>query len=797
LSLEPPSAEGTAGSLDSVALAPATAPAYALVGADGGVVAADAVFRRQVGVAVIATPELASAVGAVTVANQPLVALALDTPSGRALPTRVEAVMSAQDQRLALIEVQITAPPPGADALARWFPAFADDSAAIVWLKDLEGRYRWVNRQYTEELGVDADWVIGRLDSELGQLEAIDGPRLRAGARSALAPETPRAEPLSLEYTIPGFDRRPAYAALRFPLTDPAGSPSAVCGVASPAEHPEIAQAECAQLLEVAAWFRGDAAALRQATIERWAIRAVRLQGSAAVTAPAPATVSVAAPVAPAVTTVTASPPGEDVRAGLEERIHKLQAQVDHERARVADLETALAEARGHADALAGSLEVANRRAAYIDTLIERTRELEAMVASASAAGVAASRSAERVIELQGEVQALNGALEEARERARAAAAADAGSAALDAERARHAAEVATLREESQALKDDLESLRGQLEHAEARHREELSAHQRHEGELSDIQDRVQTELNAANQRHRMEISQLRDRYDALAAEHGQLIESEHQARADAEALRDQLSAALAQLRELQSARAASRDQIARLERAVAAAAATATPPPGPAAIASRPATPDPQLGWDAAAQQALVRALSGCLNFRSILSEAVRLIGLGGGWDAVVAWLPDTRAATLSCAATWVRSPVEMARLETSMWQVRQSPSASAVGAAAASGEIVWLAPPAAGGDPHLAPPAAGGAPHLAPPAAGGDRHLTALEAEGIHTVVLVPVRQQGQTSAVLELCSAATVAASPEADAALRSIEVEVAAANQRLVDAANAGQWGRRRR
>ncbi len=108
-------------------------------------------------------------------------------------------------------------------------------------------------------------------------------------------------------------------------------------------------------------------------------------------------------------------------------------------------------------------------------------------------------------------------------------------------------------------------------------------------------------------------------------------------------------------------------------------------------------------------------------------------------------------------------------------MWQVRQSPTASAVGAAASSSEVVWITP--SGDD--------------------ADRHLASLQAEGIATVVLVPVRQQGQTSAVLELCTQRSVRESAEADAALRSIEVEVATANQRLVDAASAGQWGRRRR
>jgi PAS domain-containing protein/predicted nucleic acid-binding Zn-ribbon protein len=785
LSPEPSSAEPSGSSRRDVATS-VTSPAFALVAADGSLVAADEVFDRLVGADVLSTPEVASAVGAITVGNQEVVGFMIDSPNGAGLVTRAEAVLSAQDRRLALLEVRLPRPVARVEALPAWFASFAAGSSAIVWLKDLEGHYLWVNREYSRALEVEADRVVGHLDSELDQLEAVDGPRIRGRARSPLAADTPRDEPLSLEYTIPAFDRRPALAALRFPVIDPSGTPLAVCGVASPADHGEVAQEECADLLGVVAWFRDDPQTLRAAVLDRWRIRAVRPQGSLGLEAPAaaaPAPVSSAAAAAP---------------AGLEP-------------APVA-VDGPLAQAHG-------------RDAEPIRAGLERIRELEAMVASASAAGVAASRSAERVVELQREVQALNAALTEQRDRMRELATDDGeGGAALRGERARHAAEMAAVCEESQALREKLTALRGQLEAAEARHSAELSAHARHEDELSGVGDRVRTELNAANQRHRLELSQLRDRYEALLAEHSQLTESEHQARVDAEALRDQLSAALAQLRELQTARAASRDQIARLERAVVAATAAAAAPaepmaaePGPAPAEPGPApaepvlapaermtppaepapppsatpdvtasrrvpagsaqtpAPEPQLGWDQAAQHALANALSGCLNFRSILSESVRLIGTAGGWDAVVAWEPDQRDAKLSCAATWVRSPVQMAALETSMWQVRQSPTASAVGAAAASSEVVWISPSDA----------------------DGDRHLATLQADGISTVVLVPVRQQGQTSAVLELCTRSAVRQSAEADAALRSIEVEVAGANQRLVDAASAGQWGRRRR
>jgi hypothetical protein len=108
-------------------------------------------------------------------------------------------------------------------------------------------------------------------------------------------------------------------------------------------------------------------------------------------------------------------------------------------------------------------------------------------------------------------------------------------------------------------------------------------------------------------------------------------------------------------------------------------------------------------------------------------------------------------------------------------MWQVRQSATDSDIGRAATSTEIIWINDP--GSD--------------------GDRHMANVRAEGMNTVVLMPVSQQGQPFAVLELCSESLAAESPQAEAALRSIEVEIGTANQRLVDSATASQWGRRRR
>jgi hypothetical protein len=182
------------------------------------------------------------------------------------------------------------------------------------------------------------------------------------------------------------------------------------------------------------------------------------------------------------------------------------------------------------------------------------------------------------------------------------------------------------------------------------------------------------------------------------------------------------------------------------------------------------------RLGWDASAQAALAEGLRGCLNVRSILSEAVRLIGGAGGWDAAFAWLPDDADDDAwGPAATWVRSPSAMATLEASLWPVRQRPGASALAAAADAAKPTWVDGLGASGDPHL----------------------VQLGEAGMSTVVLLPVRRDGRVIAMLELVSHARATASPAAEAALGSMETEVAAAHQRVTDTASASQWGRRSR
>ena len=140
-----------------------------------------------------------------------------------------------------------------------------DESPAIVWLKDLDGRYLHVNSRYIEQLGTDAELVCGHTDAELTAAASIEGLRLEEK-------DTAGQEPLELEYMIGAFEERPAFAALRFALRDGDGQPTAICGVAAPLAEASLARSECERLMRIDRWRRLDALAIRQELLDEWGL---------------------------------------------------------------------------------------------------------------------------------------------------------------------------------------------------------------------------------------------------------------------------------------------------------------------------------------------------------------------------------------------------------------------------------------------------------------------------------------------------------------------------------------------
>lgn len=156
----------------------------------------------------------------------------------------------------------------GGERAERPLGEWIDDSPAIVWLKDLDGRYLRVNRTYVERLQTEGEEVRGRTDSELAPRGSIEAARLRGDGP---APD----EPLELEYTVPAFDDRPAFAVLRFALRDADGRPTAVCGVAAALHEAHLARAECQRLMQIERWSRRDDDAIRVELLEEWGVELV------------------------------------------------------------------------------------------------------------------------------------------------------------------------------------------------------------------------------------------------------------------------------------------------------------------------------------------------------------------------------------------------------------------------------------------------------------------------------------------------------------------------------------------
>ena len=139
-----------------------------------------------------------------------------------------------------------------------------DESPALVWLKDLDGRYVRANARFTSLLGTDEDRLLGRTDAELPPAETVDGPRLQDRGEDAVE------EPLHLEYVVPSYQGREALVVLRFPVGDRHGVPTLVCGVAAPSSESQVARSEAARLLRVERWSRLDAESVLAELLAEW-----------------------------------------------------------------------------------------------------------------------------------------------------------------------------------------------------------------------------------------------------------------------------------------------------------------------------------------------------------------------------------------------------------------------------------------------------------------------------------------------------------------------------------------------
>ncbi len=105
--------------------------------------------------------------------------------------------------------------------------AILQNATAVIFIKDLEGRYTHVNPRFGELFGVSERAILGKTDYDIFPREVAD--RLRQNDREVIR----RNQPLEFEEMAPAETGDSVYLSAKFPLHDEQGHPYAVCGIAT------------------------------------------------------------------------------------------------------------------------------------------------------------------------------------------------------------------------------------------------------------------------------------------------------------------------------------------------------------------------------------------------------------------------------------------------------------------------------------------------------------------------------------------------------------------------------------
>lgn len=132
--------------------------------------------------------------------------------------------------------------------------AIIDNSTAVIFVKDVDGRYLLVNQRYPELFHISAEAMRGLRDEDLFPPEVV------ASLRSADLEVLSSGQAREYEETVPQDDGPHTYLVYKFPLRDAKGRAYAVCGIASDISARKRAEAEQRQREE---WLREMSAIAR------------------------------------------------------------------------------------------------------------------------------------------------------------------------------------------------------------------------------------------------------------------------------------------------------------------------------------------------------------------------------------------------------------------------------------------------------------------------------------------------------------------------------------------------------
>jgi PAS domain S-box-containing protein len=122
--------------------------------------------------------------------------------------------------------------------------ALLDHTSAVIYMRDVDGRYLLVNREYERLFRLRREDIVGLTDHDLFPAAVADD--FRANDLQAFA----RGVPVQMEERAPGDDGLRTYITVKFPLLDSAGKPYAVCGISTDITERKRAEEQVGRLNE-------------------------------------------------------------------------------------------------------------------------------------------------------------------------------------------------------------------------------------------------------------------------------------------------------------------------------------------------------------------------------------------------------------------------------------------------------------------------------------------------------------------------------------------------------------------
>ena len=132
------------------------------------------------------------------------------------------------------------------DESQKFLRGIIDNSTALIYAKDLEGRYFLVNNRWADilDLGLSKEEIIGKTDRELFPAEIA--AELQQNDRSVLQSK----DPTSKEEVVMVKGQPHTFISIKFPILDAQGSAYAICGISTDITQIKGAEEELRQAKE-------------------------------------------------------------------------------------------------------------------------------------------------------------------------------------------------------------------------------------------------------------------------------------------------------------------------------------------------------------------------------------------------------------------------------------------------------------------------------------------------------------------------------------------------------------------